>query len=990
MKISQNIILRLLGGTILLFTVPNILQAQICINEISICNVNKELDPNYDYTGWIELYNSSEADINIKNLYFSDDPEQPMKYKISEDRTLPAKGYAAVWLNDELMNSKSGYPLDTDADDGGYLSVSDKNGNIYDSMIYGQQYPNISYGRQTNGDVTSPLVYFIKNTFCATNNGAEIGTEIIKTPKLSIKSGFYDGTIKVKITCSTEGATIYYTTDASEPTTESTPYTDEIVISSTTVLRARAFKDGYLEGLIATGTYIINERKPESLPVAFLTTSQENLYDDMIGIYCIGTNGIVLTASNPKANYNRDWTRWGHIEFQDERREVSINQPIGIAISGNASRGYDQKSFKIKGKTKYGKKRFDVPLFPTREGLRYKSFLLRAGGQFYNTVQLLHDACIQSLADVTPLNYQAATPVVVYLNGNYWGIYNFRERKNKDMIYSYYGLSETDFDMIEFAWRVVVSNGNKDKWNDFEKTVLTSDFSKNEDYERICQLMDIDNYLYYMSIEIMAKNGDWPNNNQITFCPHTEEGKWKWILQDLDKCIESGSSTNKLKTLIESTSTLLSTKLIVYLLNNEKFKEEYITVQSLVAGSVYAPERFKTRLTEMKKAIESEYSYYQTKWPEQGKSDLEKTTQNTIKNAALACSQIFGHMKENFSLGEIHSLNINSSHIGTPLLFNKRQIPVLPYDGKWFDSKTLHLQAPLYDHAEKFAYWEITSTDGNIKKLSETSLELLVDQDLKVIAVYEPSEMTRRNGLFINEISADNATYVDNNSKYEDWIEIYNSSNQPINFAGYYISNEKENLTMFQIADTDNEKTTVPAGGYSIIWCSKKPERGVLHTNFKLGKEGGSVYLSKLNENKEVILVDSVYYASHDETTSFGRYPDGNATLYTFATPSFKAMNQYSIYNITDYTEDFPLISKIADISISSTRPVVYKSSDEQIFVKCPNGKSLKIVSLNGSVIKQIPLTQEESYISIKEYSKGVYLIVIESDNERWGYKVIR
>ena len=989
MKPAQHIILQLLLGAFI-FSAPSILHAQIFINEISICNVSKELDPNYDYTGWIELYNSSDADIDIKNLYFSDDPKQPLKYRISENRTLPAKGYAAIWLNDELMNSKTGYPLDTDADDGGFLSVADKNGNIYDTMTYDQQYPNVSYGRLVDGDTNSPLVYFTKNTFCASNNGIQTGTEVINTPTLSIPSGFYGNPIKVKITCDTEGAKIYYTTDASEPTAESKLYTNEIEISSTTVLRAKAFKEGLLDGLIATGTYMINERKPENLPIVFLTTSPENLYDDMIGIYCIGTNGIILTAVNPKANYNRDWTRWGHIEFKDEKRQVSIDQPIGLAISGNASRGYDQKSFKIKGKTKHGKKRFDVPIFPTREGLRYKSFLLRAGGQFYNAVQLVHDACIQSLADVAPLNYQGATPAVVYLNGNYWGIYNLRERKNKDMIYSYYGLSETDFDMIEYSWRTVATNGNKDKWNNFESIVRASDFSKNKDYEKICQLMDIDNYLYYMSIEIMTKNGDWPNNNQTLFCPHSEGGKWKWILQDLDKCLENGNATNKLQSLIESTSTLLSTKLIVYLLNNENFKDEYITVQSLVAGSVYAPERFKTRLNEMKKAIESEYPYYQTRWPEQGKSDLEKATQNTIKNEALACSQIFDHMKVNFSLGETHALKISSTHTNPPLLFNKRQIPVLPYDGKWFENKTLYLKAPLYDQTEKFAYWEITATDGSTKRQAETSLELSVSQDIEVVAVYEPYDIIRRNGLFINEISADNASYVDDNYKYEDWVEIYNSSAHPINFAGYYMSNEKNNLTMFQFSDTEPQKTTVRANEYNIIWCSKKPERGLLHTNFKLGKGGGSVYLSKLNENNEIILVDSVCYASHDETTSFGRYPDGSETLYTFNAPSFKAMNQYSIYNKTDYTEDFPLISKITEIPTDSSRPIVYKKSNGQIFIKCLNGKFLKIVSLNGSVLKQIPLTQDESYINLGEYSKGVYIIIIESDNERWGYKIIQ
>ena len=100
----------------------------------------------------------------------------------------------------------------------------------------------------------------------------------------------------------------------------------------------------------------------------------------------------------------------------------------------------------------------------------------------------------------------------------------------------------------------------------------------------------------------------------------------------------------------------------------------------------------------MKKAIETEYPYYQEKWPTQGKSELEKTTQNTIKYEALACSQIFDHLKTNFSLGEIHSLNINSTHTGTPILFNKRQIPVLPYDGKWFESKSLHLKVCILEY----------------------------------------------------------------------------------------------------------------------------------------------------------------------------------------------------------------------------------------------------------------------------------------------------
>lgn len=352
------------------------IQAQLVINEISICNVNRELDPNYDYSGWIEIYNNSDADIDLKNIYFSDEEGFPSKYKLSSTRVIPAKSYGVVWLNDELQNPDSGYFLDTDADDGGFLSIADKKGTLYDTFVYGHQYTNISFGHSIDGDAASPLVYFLKSSFCATNNGVATATEVVDTPVLSQKSGFYDVPVNVEITCKTKNAQIYYTTDASEPTRESNLYTAPISIDSTSIIRASVFKDGCMDGLIATATYMINERKPESLPVVFLTTSNENLYDDMLGIYCVGTNGIKLTANNPVANYNRDWTRWAHFEMFDESRNVHVNQPIGLGISGNASRGYDQKSFKIKGKIRFGKKRFDYSLFPTREGLRYKSFFV--------------------------------------------------------------------------------------------------------------------------------------------------------------------------------------------------------------------------------------------------------------------------------------------------------------------------------------------------------------------------------------------------------------------------------------------------------------------------------------------------------------------------------------------------------------------------------------------------------------------------------------
>jgi hypothetical protein len=102
-------------------------------------------------------------------------------------------------------------------------------------------------------------------------------------------------------------------------------------------------------------------------------------------------------------------------------------------------------------------------------------------------------------------------------------------------------------------------------------------------------------------------------------------------------------------------------------------------------------------------------------------------------------------------------------------------------------------------------------------------------------------------------------------------------------------------------------------------------------------------------------------------------------------------MNQYSLYNEAGYTEDYPLVTTdIPDYGTVATRPVVYKTMDDELYVSCPNGKLLKIISLNGSIQKQIPLVQTETYINIGNLAKGVYVILLESDKERWGYKIVK
>lgn len=433
---------------------PLLSASALKINEISVGNVSMELDPDYDFSPWVELYNDSTVPVNIKGLYFSDEEGNPQKYSLKEDREIPAGGYAVVWENDELSDGKGVY-FDMDMD-GGYISVSDVDGNILDYIEYPEQYTNVSYGRTTDGE--DEFGYFIKPSLKSSNNGSLTGTGVAATPVFSVESGFYSTGLTVDISCSTTDAVIYYTTDGSVPTKEDKKYSGEITISKTTSIRAKAFVDGSLDGYAASATYMINERKPD-LPVVFFVVDTSYLFNDTIGIYCVGTNGISGSGAAGIGNYNHDWTRYSNFEFYD-KGELKINQNVGIEISGHGSRGYPQKSLKVKSGKKYGKKNIDYEFFPDKPGRKFKSILLRAGGQQYISGFIIRDAVMQQLCSAFPLPYQAYLPAVLYINGKYWGIHNIRERNSADNIYSNYGLDKDEIDLLNYDWYLVVSEGN--------------------------------------------------------------------------------------------------------------------------------------------------------------------------------------------------------------------------------------------------------------------------------------------------------------------------------------------------------------------------------------------------------------------------------------------------------------------------------------------------------------------------------------------------
>ena len=294
-----------------------------------------------------------------------------------------------------------------------------------------QPAPNIAYGRKTDGSDT--WGYMATPTPAATNCG-ETCKDILGSPVFSEKGRVMKNGQAFKLELSipegSEGAEIRYTTNGSEPTRTSYLYSSPININKTTVVKAKLFKDGKLSPRSSTQSYIFFTRDI-TLPVISISTDNKYFYDNKIGIYVDGT------YQSGKKNYEFDWRRHTNFEFLFEpEQESQINQLCETRIMGGATRGNKMKSLALYANKRFGAKRLDYEFFPDqRPGITdFKSIALRNAGNDFDYLYM-RDAIIQcNTAKHVDIDYQAWRPAIVYINGQYTGMLNIRERSNEDNI----------------------------------------------------------------------------------------------------------------------------------------------------------------------------------------------------------------------------------------------------------------------------------------------------------------------------------------------------------------------------------------------------------------------------------------------------------------------------------------------------------------------------------------------------------------------------
>ncbi len=995
---------------------------KIVINEIMAANVDYVLDPSFNYGSWIELYNPTASGITCEKLYVTDDPADLKKARVRNwVSPFPRMSYFTIWFDHhdgifspDNIDFKLNY-------DGGTIYLTDGT-----QILCSQEYPKalgrISYARKTNGGSTwAWTANPTPGKSNATSTFVSSAEKQLAAPVFDTDGCVYSTAFSINLS-SPDDADIYYTIasngDAPTPTKENGIKASKNVTINISgknyIIRARAYKDGYLPSEVTTHSYIYKNKK-YVFPIISIATNKDNLHSSEYGIFEGGNGGWNWgwgwdwgwgsSESNPngrpgngqssKCNWNMDWDRPVNFEYITADGEYALNQEVDMSTCGGWSRAWTPHSFKLKaGKYYMGMNSMDYPFFDNKPNIKHKALQIRNGGN--DTDCRIKDAAVQQVVRTSGLrvNTQSWQPAHVFINGEFHGTLNMREPNNKHFAYSNYGYDTDELDQFEISPDscYVQKTGTDEKFLEWYE--LSKEAEDETAYAKICDIVDIEEYINYMAVELYICTGDWARNNVKGFRSRNN-GKFHFVLFDLDSTGETSSPFTTLAGKKNFSGDQLYgingvtpwntgdhvncenkfVSIFINMLKNENFRHQFVDTYCIVAGSVFNPTRVKTVVNDLSK-------YLNTGLSVDGKSSTSSANYiintlsadhqtNMINNlrsytpmGLKSATSTLVHLKSNIDEGEI--------------FINGIKVPTGAMDGRVFKPYVIRAAAP---EGYRFEGWYNTIGDtfvsGDIEMEVTANSPRYTAKWTKMTEEEMIAENVNCHLVVINEVSASNDIYVNELYKKADWIELYNNSEEEVNIAGMYLTDNPEKTKKFQIPTDDvTLNTIIPAHGHKIVWCDKKESSSkALHADFKLEADSG--YVAIFNYDGETLIyADSVRYDAHDAYHSVGRYPDGGAFGYLMPMPSPGTKNICGT-DVIPFIQAQPVVTDIETVKVEQHADIAIAYVGQGILnIKSGNGNIGRVViySASGNIIEERTENCSFATLNLSRLPNGTYI----------------
>ena len=795
----------------------------------------------------------------------------------------------------------------------------------------------------------------------------------------SHQRGFYYQNFTLEISTSIPNSTIKYTLDGSEPTESSATYFSQLVVSKNSVVKAKIFADDiYYPSTTVTKSYFINQE--QRLPVISLSTNPEHFFDYNTGIYALGPNA---EAADPHfgANYWQDWEKPIHIELFEEDNQFGFEMDLGVKIFGQWSRANAQKSLAFYARNDYGYSEIDYKLFPNSNIEKYQNFVLRnSGNDWLNS--MFRDPLHHSIVDNLDIDKQNYRPVVVYLNGEYWGIHNLREKINEHYIESHHNVPNDDINMIENNF--VLVNGSIEPYIEFYNSLENMNMTTEASFDYINSKIDVKSFIDYSLLQIYIDNHDWPGNNFKFWQQSSTNSKWRWILYDTDFGFGIWNpyayNKNTLKFALEENgddwpNPPWSTFLLRKCIENPKFKDMFIARYSTYTNTIYAPHRVDNLITNLSSKINTEMVYHNQRWGNTYSNWVNEVS--IMRNFAyyrLTYLTLF--FKSYFNISGQHKLTLNQNTSEGNVLITDYKIESNDWVGNFFNDIPLELKAkpnPEYT----FSHWS-----GDISS-TENPLILNTSDNISISPIFVAVSDTQ---IVINEINYNSSNLFNP----EDWVELYNFSDNSID-----VSRWSFNDGGFEPAFEIPQNSIIEAKDFlilcrdTLLFKAKFPDVKNYIGNLEFGLSGSGEKISFFTQNG--FLIDSL---SYDDKEPWPSITDGGGPTLELKNPFVDNSQYFNWQASSGYGTPGEINGNYTSIS-SNIKNI---PTEFRLYQNYPNpfNPSTRIkysIPVDGNVkLKIYDVLGNELFSLIDEYkSVGVYELVFNSINLPTGiyfYKI--
>ena len=757
----------------------------LVINEVMASNATTISDEDGDFEDWIELYSYGSKPINLEGYGLSDDYGNPSRWIFPSIVIEPGQ-FLMVWASGK-DRSKIGAPLHTNfriSSRGEEIILTDPSGIIIDEIPPTSIPTDISYGRFPDG---SDELFYYKNATPGQPNSETSYSGILGPVMLSDKPGFYSDTIWLELSHPDPEVVIYYTLDGSIPDKNSTEYTSPIRITDrseednrhsmiptnfithwrgwkepagkvakSTILRTVALKPDYLSSRVRSATYFVFPEKSDrySLDVVSLITDSDNFFSDSIGIYVPGNK--YSEGQQGTGNYIErgiEWERPASIEFFSD--DLAFQQDIGVRIHGGWTRRDPIKSLRLYARNEYSESRFNHQIFPDLPYTSYNRLLLRQSGNDWAET-MFRDAAAHYLTSHLDLDIMAYRPKIVFINGEYWGIKNLRERYDRHYLERVYGVNPLNIDLLTSQGPgITIKEGDSDHYDEMIKYITSNDMSDDSLFLKIPEMMDINNFLDYFAAQIYFGNTDWPQNNidfwrmKVDYDPNAlkgHDGRWRWLLFDVDRSfgLFTANDVDMIKhvTMQYNNGREWPNLLLRNLLENESFTYSFINRIADQLNTAFIPSRVHSVIDSFSKLIEPEIEEFIHRWRYPSSNNHWKSNVQSMHNHAThRPDYVRQHVMDHFEIENMINLSVttdslNHGHSRVNSIKITPDTPGVPHDpfqwtGRYFHGIPVEIEA-IAKEGYSFSHW--TGTGISIENKNDRILKLTPKEDIDIKA----------------------------------------------------------------------------------------------------------------------------------------------------------------------------------------------------------------------------------------------------------------